>query len=157
MRTVGRFVLDAAVRLLLLAASSWVGGWLILDVLTSSEDANIGGGIMVMLLVTGVGALVAAWDGHREGLPRPLLLWTAVALLASVASAVWLNVIEPETADRTALMRDLTDPFWALWIAVPAYCGVLVGSWIRRTEPAARRPAPSADERHPGRSGDRGV
>ena len=133
MKTTLRFVLDAALRLVLLMVVSWLFGWLILDVLSDAEDADIGGGILVMLIITGVGAAVAAIDGYRRGLPWALLLWSVVAVLSSISSAVWLNLVQPDTADRAGLVRDLFDPFWTLWIALPAYAGVLLGFWIRRT------------------------
>ena len=132
MRAVLRAGLDVVLRVLLLVAIDWVFGWLVIDVLSDAEDADIGGGILVMCLIAGVASLVALRDGARWGVSRALLVWVLVAVLAAAATTVRSNLVGPGDVDLGVLRSDLLDPFWTLWIGVPACAGAVLGGLMRR-------------------------
>ncbi|GAB3199486.1 hypothetical protein GCM10027062_16290 [Nocardioides hungaricus] len=133
MRAGLRIALDVVVRVAALLAVDLFFGWLVLDVISDAEDADIGGGILVMLLIAGAAGLIAAWDGWRSGLPRALLVWCLASLLGGA-----MLVVTPQLLDGELDLRvvDLVDPFWTLWVAVPACLGAVLG----RTLPSRRRP-----------------
>lgn len=121
-------VLNVIVRVVGMVAIAWVAGQLV--ILSSGDDsgANIGAGLISLLVMIAASFAWALLDGRRwRDRRQTLLTWLVVAVLSAVVMVFQMQTIRE--LDTAVLGHDLISmgPFLFGLMAVPAMVGGLAG------------------------------
>ena len=125
------------VRVLGLAAATWLAFWAANLGYDEAGGANIGAGLLAFLAVLLVSLVWSFVDGRRSGRRRQTIgRWLVAGIVIGVLSAFQAQSFAwgEHGIDTTVLLADLRGlaPFTFGLVAVPAVIGTLVGVASRR-------------------------
>ncbi|MGL5850329.1 MAG: hypothetical protein ACRCZD_06030 [Phycicoccus sp.] len=127
---------QALIRAVAVLVLGWSVGTLV-EVVSPTEDANIGAGLLQFAAMALGAFLGGAFDGHRRGVGTGLLLWGLASVPAAFGFAALAQVGPGASFDGSVYLDDLRalGPFGALLVAAPAGVGVALGTALRPTDP----------------------
>ena len=127
-----KYVVPVAVRFAALLAT-WAVPLVLMELLPSSGDANIGLGVLVFAMVMGVAGIGGLLDGIRWSILRVAGVWLASGLLLGLV-VPWLTVLSDGGDFDPAVVRaDIagTVPFVLVLVLLPAVAGGVLGRLVR--------------------------